>query len=359
MEYTYKKDLQNSFLVVKGQEVLEDYQYKIFKSNKIQGLLEGKEVMKYSYYFNISGLTSFEDLYQEKQLSYKEISNFFYQLQEMIQTIKGYFLSEKKIILQPEFIYKDVETQKIFFLFLPWLEERYQEGPFQNLAEFFLQKTDHKDSMAVNVSYYFYKKQKEKNFSLFLILSFLENENKIKYENEAKDEKETIEICKLEEDKEDERDESIEKNVVQKIKQFFLNYIKKSKCDLCEIEEETEEIPIRVSYEDHEKTVFFTNKEEEYIKLTWIENGKEQEVSLEKFPIIIGKSEHNASLIIKDPSVSRKHCEITKNEELLFIRDLNSTNGTYVNDIPLWEMESIPIQKGDRLLIGKVTLNVV
>lgn len=47
--------------------------------------------------------------------------------------------------------------------------------------------------------------------------------------------------------------------------------------------------------------------------------------------IMIGRSE-NCSLKIMVYEISRKHCRIFKEEEKFFIEDLNSLNGTKVNE---------------------------
>lgn len=39
----------------------------------------------------------------------------------------------------------------------------------------------------------------------------------------------------------------------------------------------------------------------------------------------------DADIVIKNPSISRKHAEIIKQADKLVLKDLNSTNGTFVN----------------------------
>lgn len=51
-----------------------------------------------------------------------------------------------------------------------------------------------------------------------------------------------------------------------------------------------------------------------------------------EFPFVIGKSEESVHMLINDTSVSRKHAVVSRDGEALFITDLKSTNGTYIND---------------------------
>lgn len=69
-------------------------------------------------------------------------------------------------------------------------------------------------------------------------------------------------------------------------------------------------------------------------------------------PLTVGR-EDNQVIQIMDQGVSRAHAEIFRLGEMCFVRDLNSTNGTYVNDVKVME-ESL--KAGDEMLIGTTIL---
>jgi len=58
--------------------------------------------------------------------------------------------------------------------------------------------------------------------------------------------------------------------------------------------------------------------------------GKSYELSLEK--ITVGRGDHN-NLVLHHRSVSQTHCEILVHGTEVIVRDLGSTNGTFVNGI--------------------------
>ena len=62
-----------------------------------------------------------------------------------------------------------------------------------------------------------------------------------------------------------------------------------------------------------------------------------------------------AQLILDAPLVSRVHCRIEAGDERLEVVDLNSTNGTFVNDT---RVERAWLLDGDRLRVGQVELIV-
>lgn len=63
-------------------------------------------------------------------------------------------------------------------------------------------------------------------------------------------------------------------------------------------------------------------------------SGTEEEwtAPIKSTPFILGRTEDN-DLVLRAKSVSRHHAEINLSGELLWIRDLKSTNGTYVNTL--------------------------
>ncbi|PPA80907.1 hypothetical protein C4A76_24810 [Brevibacillus laterosporus] len=65
----------------------------------------------------------------------------------------------------------------------------------------------------------------------------------------------------------------------------------------------------------------------------------------------IGRSEEN-DLILKFPSISRKHCKITHEKDRTYVTDLNSTYGTYVNGKKIAPLTDYSIKDGDCLSVG-------
>ncbi len=69
---------------------------------------------------------------------------------------------------------------------------------------------------------------------------------------------------------------------------------------------------------------------------------------IEDLPVVIGR-ETSATLCIADASVSRRHTRIEKEDGHFVIADLDSLNGTFVNDVPVKRRK---LQHGDRVRIG-------
>ncbi len=54
-------------------------------------------------------------------------------------------------------------------------------------------------------------------------------------------------------------------------------------------------------------------------------------------------------LQIKNIAVSRKHCRIVREGEAFFVEDLDSHNGTFVNELPIKRRR---LEHGDRIRVG-------
>jgi Nif-specific regulatory protein len=70
--------------------------------------------------------------------------------------------------------------------------------------------------------------------------------------------------------------------------------------------------------------------------------------TIEDLPVVIGR-DTTATLCIADASVSRRHSQIEKEDEQFVILDLESLNGTFINDVPVKRRR---LEHGDRVRIG-------
>lgn len=78
------------------------------------------------------------------------------------------------------------------------------------------------------------------------------------------------------------------------------------------------------------------------------QDGRSQELPVRRSPLVLGRKE-GVGLRIPDPGVSREHCELIVDEDAVTVRDLNSSNGTFVNATRVKEAELAP---GDLLALG-------
>lgn len=82
------------------------------------------------------------------------------------------------------------------------------------------------------------------------------------------------------------------------------------------------------------------------------------EVDGERYPLVaamtvLGRDE-SADVVLDDPGISRRHCEVRVTHDgphlVTHLRDLRSTNGTFVNGEPT---DAVRLSDGDRITVGR------
>ena len=88
------------------------------------------------------------------------------------------------------------------------------------------------------------------------------------------------------------------------------------------------------------------------MKIRFVHKGKDGNsvtFNTQKLPLTIGREAGN-DIALSDKSVSRLHAEIFLKEDKLFIKDLGSNNGTYINN---QEIKSSVLSNNDMVRLGK------
>ncbi len=85
-----------------------------------------------------------------------------------------------------------------------------------------------------------------------------------------------------------------------------------------------------------------------YVLELKLDDGSTEEKPLDKLPAIVGRHK-TSSVHIRNKTVSREHARLFEREGGLFVADLNSSNGTFVNSERVSLMELKP---GDEICFG-------
>ena len=416
MKVKYRNDLYGNYILIEipGYVNSEEYSFKMLEKNRIPGVLCCKVRMEDGqeyWYADISKKKSLQQEYKEKEMRLEEMTLLFQQMSSVLDELRTYLISEAMVVMDPEYIYRDLEDGRLSVLVMPW---NMEERPMQKLAEFFLEKMNHKDENGVNAAYLFYRQQSQPNFSIYQFLSILEKENILKRQK-LKESKDNLENHSMEsgligmEDKEekekflflmDSKKDTKEEvsgegtkrnftfillisavlflilsflpglNIFLKISckafsvllvaVFIVMLLFRNKRKKAEWNIDSEEIPMQEIDIGIKETVFFDSCEnEEYLKLQWKEKGRRKQFILKDFPCTVGKMKEEVSLCISELSVSRIHCKFIEKEGKPAIMDMNSTNGTFLNGLPVKNGEILEIEKNDEILLGKVKISVV
>ena len=83
-------------------------------------------------------------------------------------------------------------------------------------------------------------------------------------------------------------------------------------------------------------------------------DGSQKTFDLPSSTTVIGRR-HDCDLCIPLKRVSRRHCQLNKNEESVKIRDLGSQNGTFLNGE---RIDEATVKAGDYIKIGSLTFQI-
>ncbi len=80
-----------------------------------------------------------------------------------------------------------------------------------------------------------------------------------------------------------------------------------------------------------------------------------QAVELTRFPFMIGRA-RDCDYVLDYSAISRQHARLTSDQQSVYLEDLDSTNGTFVNGRRLVAGEVYRLRAGDEISFGKVCL---
>lgn len=97
------------------------------------------------------------------------------------------------------------------------------------------------------------------------------------------------------------------------------------------------------------KTVVLSPKKELKPYIINMAGGTKGEIPIDKKEFLIGRLEDMVDCVIKNAAVGKVHALITEQNGKYYLKDLNSVNGTMVNDVRLQCNEEKELKDGDRI----------
>lgn len=118
-----------------------------------------------------------KQLFETETLGEAEIKVILRGLYSVLRELKKYLLDGNKLILEPEWIYLDVESRKPFFCYLPSHDGDLGKS-FEMLAEYILHTLNQEDDRTVLLGYEIYRQTKIPNYNLQELLKKVSGEMK-------------------------------------------------------------------------------------------------------------------------------------------------------------------------------------
>lgn len=368
MNISYAKDYRHNYLVISDEKVLsDDYQLRMMIKNQVKGLLPCVERMingEGLLYYEVTSLQPISILYETSCIGMQQIKTLLKYILELVKELPRYMLKYPALVLRPEYIFMDIDTEECRFLYYPFYEAETDELSY--LIHFMLDRVNNDDLEAVEAIYQLADIYERQHLSIIEVLSWFERE----YESE--DESKTN-ACYSKEDSsvkntdtfecyEDDSDyidsyEDKESWLCRLKKWLFGSKDTGAKAGIGDAEDFFEDYPVYVDSPNNsveEGTVYIPWIENSEQKLYGIGHNNKYRIDLNKLPITVGKLEGKVDMLIRDNSISRMHVRFLRDGSKYKMQDLNSTNGCFKNGMRLTPNETVTIEPGDEIGLGKL-----
>lgn len=371
-EVIYERNMTGSFMKIPaGMETGIDE--RLILRRKLPGALPVEKAYVDGggqYWYNISGKQSLDTYCRVKDVGMGFVELLILSICSQLERLEWNLLRTECLMLDPELIFvSNVERQFLFTLYPGGNQAVEQE--FQILMEYLMKRVDHKDAQAVSAVYRIYELTLKQGYQITDIRSVLMKEKNVTKESMIY-EPGNQSLLKVAEDKYDiqvpKSSKSNEKNLeaVQKPKkESVLNLVNAKLTEWGIIQEVKKKDSRRKRYAGREKSsvikesipdIIYPDEEveikEESVptihptvclsgfngqprgELRYTGSEGLSDIQLKEESIRIGYG-GDADISIDRETISQFHARIYKEEDGFYIEDLNSTNGTYVNEEPL------------------------
>ncbi|MBA4685659.1 MAG: FHA domain-containing protein [Candidatus Galacturonibacter soehngenii] len=186
MQLEFKRDLNNNYMILSDDSLSnsDDYRVRMLISNKIPFILKCN-VRKFDqatkYYYEITSKHPISRIFEKKKIKKEELNILVTSFLKVLESSFEYLLNPNDFILEPEYIYMNIETNQIYFCYMPGFEKDISQS-FHTLTAYILERIDHEDKYTVATAYELYRQTMNDNYSLRNILSSITiEENKVEY----------------------------------------------------------------------------------------------------------------------------------------------------------------------------------
>ena len=408
-EVSYQRNIAGSYMKIPVSRINE-FDERLILKKKLPGLIPVERCFmdgRGEYWYQITGKQSLDTYCRLQDVSVAFIEQVILSVCSEIEILEWNLLDINCLQLEPELVYISNQTQEVLFCVYPENTQDISLG-FQQLMEYLLTRIDHKDEEMVRLGYGIYEKTLREGYNILDIREFIV-QRRNERNPQIQDNSEMDGLGKATEGKR--KSDKVAKqdrirNVDRTGKQEEKGVLKKQVEETCPVSEtgvrdwrnelgKTQEIwaamqetwghirkllktpliPERTKKKELSQADFFYDTEEEEELEPVIEihptvcigqgNLREEglllyegrdtypDYHIQKEVCTVGKDQAS-DLVLQKETVSRHHAKIRKMEDGYYIEDLNSTNGTYLNDELLSYKEPRLLHSSDLICFADV-----
>lgn len=142
----YEHQNNSNYLVIEDNVEYEDYQYKMLKRNKPEHFLRFSMYSvngRYGIYYDITSRQQLSKYYEYGKMTMEDVKSICVNISEMVRIADDYMLDIDHVKIEPKFIYMDVGTKKLQFVYHTKVNSYSFNESLKILFEFILEHFDH------------------------------------------------------------------------------------------------------------------------------------------------------------------------------------------------------------------------
>ncbi len=406
MKITYRREMKHNYMIIDPEALAwRGYECRMLAANSIDGVLrfQLRQVDdEVRFYYEITSRQPLARLLESQSLRAEQIRELVLGIARVLDRLEQYLLREGSVILEPEYIYVEPESYRVWLCLVPGLERDFPED-YGKLLEYLLGKVDHQDKESVTLAYGLYQETRKENYGMEDILHVLGNRNgeQSKEESgetggarvcqaqreddiyssaEGKDQESPI-SGEIEAQRPTKRHSKTPKGAGGSIWKRFRKWLGERRIRY--VDAEPVQVPWELMFRDEEHEDLGIELErsaargdfrgsapeaessKDTVLLADVSPGRGtrlhrlraldsdgEDIDLSYYPFVIGKQENLVDHVLLRDTVSRLHLRIDRQDDRYFVQDLNSTNGTSVAGRLLENNESAEVREGEEVRIA-------
>lgn len=362
-EISYERTIYKSYMKISSVQE-SNFDERIILMNRISGVITCEKCYingNGEYWYDITGKHALDYFCKMSVIGKDFITTLLLSICELLEQMQWNLIEERCLKLEPEMVFVSSMGEEITFVLYPETETKNTFSELTSLMEFLLTKVDHSEKDTVSWIYEIYEFLLGEEYGIADLKKFIQRK-RIEDLNVIKENKECV--IDFHEEVEEELEETVYEEcavrlelneLARKIFEKIREWVGQKR------KEKKKEEPLFIVYPEDEEleekltihpTVCMTEGESRGVLVyEGLEGYSDYEIG--KSLCVVGKS-HEAKMRIEKDTISQMHAQIEYHNNMYYIEDMNSTNGTYVNEEMLNYKEKRALHPGDIIQFADV-----
>ena len=185
MKTSYQRELKRNYLIVETEtsegQGEPPFEQKMLEQNQIDGILRFQVRQKdeeVRFFYEITSKQPLSRLLEGQTIQAEQIRALVFGIARSLDHMEQYLLSEKSVLLDPEYLYVDPEGLKVWLCLVPGMECDFPED-YSRFLEYLLGKVDHRDKESVVLAYGLYQETRKENYGMTDILRLAQQKSSV------------------------------------------------------------------------------------------------------------------------------------------------------------------------------------